>query len=58
MKIDFYNEKKKYLFSKEAKKNDIIILLTGGHGFKMLNNCKFIEVKQSQNKIKKDKYKF
>lgn len=58
MKIDFYSEKKKYLFSKEAKKNDIIILLTGGHGFKMLNNCKFIEVKQGPYQIKKDKYKF
>ena len=50
--------KKKYLFSKQAKKNDIVILLTGGHGFKMLNNCKFIEVKQGPYKIKKDKYRF
>lgn len=58
IKIDFYNEKKKYLFSKQAKKNDIVILLTGGHGFKMLNNCKFIEVKQGPYKIKKDKYRF
>ena len=46
LKINFYNNKKKYIFSKIAKKNDIIILLSGGHGFEILKNCKMIEVKQ------------
>ena len=58
LKVDFYNNKKKYLFSNTIKKNDILILLTGGHGFKTLNNCKFIEVKQGPYNIKKDKFKF
>ena len=58
LKVDFYNNKKKYLFSKILRKNDIIILLTGGHGFKVLKNCKFIEVKQGPYNAKKDKYKF
>ena len=40
------------------KKNDIVILISGGHGFKMLNNCKFIEVKQGPYLIKKDKNRF
>lgn len=58
LKVDFYNNKKKYLFSKILSKNDIIILLTYGHGFKILKNCKFIEVKQGPYDSKKDKFKF
>ena len=58
LKVDFYSNKKKYLFSKILSKNDIIILLTSGHGFKILKNCKFIEVKQGPYNAKKDKFKF
>jgi len=58
LKVDFYNNKRKYLFSKILSKNDIIILLTYGHGFKILKNCKFIEVKQGPYDSKKDKFKF
>ena len=58
LKVDFYSNKKKYLFSKILSKNDIIILLTSGHGFKILKNCKFIEVKQGPYDSKKDKFKF
>jgi mannose-6-phosphate isomerase-like protein (cupin superfamily) len=58
LKVDFYNNKKKYLFSKILSKNDIIILLTYGHGFKILKNCKFIEIKQGPYDVKKDKIKF
>ena len=58
LKVDFYNNKKKYLFSKILYKNDIIILLTYGHGFKILKNCKFIEIKQGPYDVKKDKIKF
>tara|TARA_X000000368_G_C22851212_1_gene632224 strand:- start:210 stop:608 length:399 start_codon:yes stop_codon:yes gene_type:complete len=58
MKVDFYNYKKKYLFSKILVKNDIVILLTAGHGFKILKNCKFIEVKQGPYNPIKDKFKF
>ena len=58
LKVDFYSNKKKYLFSKILSKNDIIILLTSGHGFKILKNCKFIEIKQGPYDVKKDKIKF
>ena len=58
LKVNFYSKNKRYLFSKLAKKNDIIILLTGGHGFKIIKNCKFIEVKQGPYNIKKDKITF
>ena len=58
LKVNFYSKSKKYLFSKLAKKNEIIILLTGGHGFKIIKSCKFIEVKQGPYNIKKDKMTF
>ena len=46
------------MLSKLAKKNEIVILMGGGHGFKMMNNCKFIEVKQGPYDARKDKNKF
>ena len=58
MKIYFYGVKGNYLFSKVVKKNDIIILINGGHSFKMLEKCKFIEVKQGPYFQSKDKKKF
>ena len=58
LKVDFYSHEKKYLFSNILKKNDIIILLTAGHGFKVLEKCKFIEVKQGPYNPKLDKFKF
>mgnify|MGYP001300992008 CR=1 FL=1 len=58
LKINFFNIKKKYLFSKLAKKNDIIILLSGGHGFEVKKNCKMIEVKQGPFSKSEDKFKF
>ncbi len=58
LKINFFNNKKKYIFSKIVKKNDIVILLTGGHGFEVKKNCKMIEVKQGPYSKIEDKLKF
>jgi len=58
LKINFYNNSQKYLFSKIAQKNDIVILLSEGHGFDILKNCKLIEIKQGPYNIKIDKFKF
>ena len=58
IKVNFFSNNKKYLFNKILKKNDIIILLTGGHGFEILKNSKFIEVKQGPYNPTKDKFKF
>ena len=58
MRVDFYDNKKMLLKSKLIKKNDIIILLSGGHGFKVIKKAKFIEVKQGPYIEKKDKIRF
>ena len=55
LRADFYDNEKKYLFSKIINAKDIIMLVYGGHGFKVLKDVEMIEVKQgpySQKKIK------
>ena len=46
VRIDFYDEKKDYLISKILYKGDVILLITGGHGFEMLEQSEMIEIKQ------------
>ena len=58
LRVDFYNNKKKYLFSKIINEKDIIMLVHGGHGFKVLKNAEMIEVKQGPYSLTKDKIKF
>ena len=58
LRVDFYDNKKKYLFSKIIKEKDIIMLVHGGHGFKVLQNVEMIEVKQGPYSLSGDKTKF
>ena len=58
LRVDFYNEIKKYLFSKIINKGDIILLAYGGHGFKVIKDVEMIEVKQGPYSVTKDKVKF
>jgi len=46
VKVDFYDNKKKYFASKILKKGDVVLLIKGGHGFKMLEKSEMIEIKQ------------
>ena len=58
LRVDFYTNREKYLFSKKLYSNDIIMLSNGGHGFKVLKDVKMIEVKQGPYSLLKDKVKF
>ena len=58
LRVDFYNDKNKYLFSKKINERDIIMLIHGGHGFKVLKNAEMIEVKQGPYSLASDKIKF
>lgn len=58
VRIDFYDEKKKYLMSKILNKGDVILLVNGGHGFEMLEKTEIIEVKQGPYIDDKDKTRF
>lgn len=55
LRVDFYDIKKKYLLSKKLYSGDIIMLISGGHGFKVLKNLEMVEVKQGPYILSKDK---
>ena len=58
LRVDFYTQFKKYLFSTILKKKDIIMLVHGGHGFKILKDVEMLEIKQGPYNLIKDKIKF
>ena len=58
LRVDFYTQYQKYLFSKVLKPKDIIMLISGGHGFKVLQDVEMIEIKQGPYILSKDKVKF
>ena len=58
LRVDFYDLKQKYLFSKILKKGQIVFLFHGAHGFKIIKDVEMIEVKQGPFIKTKDKKKF
>ena len=58
VQVDFYDEKENFVQSNILEKNDIILLASGGHGFKMLENSEIIEVKQGPYCGEEDKVRF
>lgn len=57
IRVDFFSNLKKYIFSKILEKGDLILLVSGGHGFKILKKTEMIEVKQGPYNEKTDKKK-
>ncbi|MDC1158565.1 hypothetical protein OAT08_03260 [Pelagibacteraceae bacterium] len=58
LRVDFYEKNKKYLFSKILREKDIIMLVHGAHGFKVIKNVQMLEIKQGPYINKLDKVKF
>ena len=60
LRVDFYSNKNKkyYLFSKIVNEGDILMLINGAHGFKVIKNTKIIEIKQGPYDEVNDKLKF
>lgn len=58
VRVDFYDDGKKYLESRIAYEGDIVYLGYGGHGFKMLENSEIVEVKQGPYCGTMDKVRF
>lgn len=56
--IDFYSDQKELLFSRPLKQDDIAILISGGHGFRMHEDTVLLEVKQGPYVGGKDKERF
>lgn len=58
LRVDFYNDQQKYLESRMLEAGDVILLVTGGHGFEVLEEIEMIEVKQGPYLGEQDKTRF
>jgi mannose-6-phosphate isomerase-like protein (cupin superfamily) len=58
VKINFYDENKQYLNTRELKSGDVILLVSGGHDFTMMEDTEMIEVKQGPYAGNGDKERF
>ena len=44
--IDVYNDNKELVATRELSTGDIILMVSGGHGFRMFEDTVFLEIKQ------------
>ncbi|MCX4352990.1 MAG: hypothetical protein OSJ60_15325 [Lachnospiraceae bacterium] len=58
LRVDFYDEYEDYLESRDLHTGDIILLVSGGHGFQVLEEVEMIEVKQGPYAGDQDKRRF
>jgi mannose-6-phosphate isomerase-like protein (cupin superfamily) len=58
VQVDFYDEQQRYLESRELGPGDVILLMRGGHGFRMLETSEIVEVKQGPYVGEQDKRRF
>jgi mannose-6-phosphate isomerase-like protein (cupin superfamily) len=58
LRVDFYDEYEDYLESRKLREGDVILLISGGHGFEVLKEVEMIEVKQGPYAGDNDKKRF
>ena len=58
LQVDFYSDDQQYLESRVLEAGDVILLIKGGHGFKVLEDLEMFEVKQGPYAGDEDKIKF
>lgn len=58
LKVDFYTDQQEYLESRILNQGDVILLMTGGHGFEVLEELEMFEVKQGPYAGDSDKTRF
>ena len=58
LQIDFYSSEQKYVGMRILEKGDVILLIRGGHGFKVLDDLEMFEVKQGPYAGDEDKIRF
>jgi len=58
LRVDFYDQRQLYLESYELYSGDVILLITGGHGFEVVEDTEFVEVKQGPYAGEQDKTRF
>ena len=58
VRVDFYDDDRRYLESRTLSGGDVTLLLGGGHGLAMLEDSKMFEVKQGPYVGELDKVRF
>jgi len=58
VRIDFYNRQQQYQTSRVLGPGDVILLISGGHGFEVLEDLNMVEVKQGPYAGDMDKTRF
>ncbi len=58
VRCDFYSDCKEYIKSTIVKTGDVLLLVSGGHGFECLEETQMLEVKQGPYAGENDKVKF
>ncbi len=58
LRVDFYDEYEDYLESRNLYAGDVILLVSGGHGFHVIEEIEMIEVKQGPYSGDQDKKRF
>lgn len=58
LRVDFYNAQQQYIESHILETGDVILLVTGGHGFEVLEELEMFEVKQGPYMGEQDKTRF
>lgn len=58
LRVDFYNEANAYKTSRILGAGDVILLISGGHGFEVLEELNMVEIKQGPYVGDDDKTRF
>ena len=58
VRVDFFTQQREYRVSRVLGPGDVILLITGGHGFEVLEELNMIEVKQGPYVGDADKTRF
>ncbi len=58
LRVDFYDDNRVYLESRLLGAGDVILLVSGGHGFEVIEDLRMVEVKQGPYTDDRDKTRF
>lgn len=58
VRVDFYSREREYCKSRVLGAGDVILLISGGHGFEVLDDLNMVEVKQGPYSGEMDKTRF
>jgi hypothetical protein len=56
--IDIYNDDRELVVSRELIEGDVVILINGGHGFRMIEDTVLLEIKQGPHVSQDEKERF